>query len=64
MWVFAGLVCDAAGGFAGGLAGGLALAAAAGLYALVQVAGLKRFDMLHKYMLLFCPPFWGAVIKK
>ena len=43
------LVRDAAAGLAGRLAGSLALAAAAGLGAVAQVAGFKRLDMLHDF---------------
>src|SRR5699024_3618394 len=45
--VLALLVCHAAGSLAGRLAGGLALAAAAGLDALGQVAGRNGLDSLH-----------------
>ena len=44
---FALLVCDTAAGLACGLAGSLALAAAAVLRALAQIAGLNGLDMLH-----------------
>ena len=43
------LVGDAAAGLAGRLAGGLALAAAAVLGAVAQVAGLDGLDMLHNF---------------
>ena len=45
--VLALLVGDAAAGLAGRLAGGLALAAAAVLGALAQIAGLDGLNMLH-----------------
>ena len=45
--VLALLVGDAAAGLASGLAGSLALAAAAVLRALAQIAGLNGLDMLH-----------------
>ena len=45
--LLAKLVCNTAGGFASGLARGLALAAAAGLEGLLEVAGLKRFNSFH-----------------
>ena len=45
--VLALLVSDTAAGLACGLARGLALAAAAVLCALAQVASLDGFDMLH-----------------
>ena len=44
---FALLVCDTAAGLACGLAGSLALAAAAVLCALAQIAGVQSFDMFH-----------------
>ena len=50
--IFALLVGNAAAGLAGGLAGSLALAAAAVLGALAQVAGLKGLDSLHGSWLL------------
>jgi len=50
--VFALLVYNAAGGFAGRLAGGLALAAAAVLNALAQVAGFNGTNSLHDASLL------------
>ena len=43
------LVGNAAAGLAGRLAGSLALAAAAVLGAVAQVAGFKRLDMLHDF---------------
>ena len=49
---FALLVCDAAAGLAGRLAGGLALAAAAVLGAVAEVAGFQSLDMLHNGLLL------------
>ena len=45
--VLALLVGNAAAGLAGRLAGSLALAAAAVLRALAQIAGLNGLDMLH-----------------
>ena len=48
--VLALLVGNAAAGLAGGLAGSLALAAAAVLGALAQVAGLKSLDSFHNYI--------------
>ena len=50
--VLALLVGDAAAGLAGRLAGGLALAAAAVLGALAQIAGLDGLNMLHGSFLL------------
>ena len=50
--VLALLVGDAAAGLAGRLAGGLALAAAAVLGALAQIAGLDGLNMLHGRFLL------------
>jgi len=47
LFVFALLIGNAAGGFAGRLAGGLALAAAAVLHALLQVARLNGNNSLH-----------------
>ena len=41
------LVSNTAGGLASGLAGGLALAAAAGLYGLLEVTGLYGNDSFH-----------------
>ena len=43
------LVCNAAAGLASRLAGGLALAAAAVLSAVAQVASLDSLDMLHNF---------------
>jgi hypothetical protein len=43
------LVSNAAGSLASGLAGGLAFAAAAGLYALFEIACLDSFNSLHRY---------------
>ena len=43
------LVCDTAAGLAGRLAGGLALAAAAVLSAVAQIAGLDGLDMFHNF---------------
>ena len=45
--VLALLIGDTAAGLASGLAGSLALAAAAVLRALAQIAGLNGLDMLH-----------------
>ena len=45
--VLALLIGDTAAGLAGRLAGSLALAAAAVLCALAQIAGLNGLDMLH-----------------
>jgi len=50
--VLALLIGNAAAGFAGRLARGLALAAAAVLGALAQVAGLNGLNMLHGRLLL------------
>ena len=50
--VLALLVCDAAAGLASRLAGGLALAAAAVLGALAQIAGFDGLNMLHGIFLL------------
>ena len=47
--VLALLVGDAAAGLASRLAGGLALAAAAVLSAVAQVASLDSLDMLHNF---------------
>lgn len=47
---FARLICYTAGCFASGLAGCLAFAAAAVLYALVQIAGRDGFDSAHGYI--------------
>ena len=65
--VLALLVGDAAAGLAGRLAGGLALAAAAVLGALAQIAGLDGLDMLHgkippSSFILFieCTMFYGV----
>ena len=41
------LIRNTAAGLAGGLARGLALAAAAVLCALAQIAGLNRLDVFH-----------------
>ena len=46
--VLALLVGDAAAGLAGRLARGLALAAAAVLGAVTQIAGIERLDMFHR----------------
>ena len=43
------MVCNTAAGLAGRLAGGLALAAAAVLGAVAQIAGLDGLDMLHGF---------------
>ena len=47
------LVCNAAAGLASRLAGGLALAAAAVLSAVAQVAGLDGLDMFHGFTFHF-----------
>ena len=54
LFIFAGLVCHAAGCFACRLAGCLAFAAAAMLYAPVQVPCCNRFDSCHILSLLTC----------
>ena len=43
------LICNAAAGLASRLAGGLALAAAAVLSAVAQVAGFNGLDMFHSF---------------
>ena len=53
--MLAHLVSNTAGGFAGRLAGSLAFAAAAGLYALGQVAGLESLNPVHRYVPLSIP---------
>lgn len=55
--VLALLVGDAAAGLASGLAGSLALAAAALLGALAQIAGLDGLDMTHGIL----PPFFQNI---
>ena len=49
LFMFANLVANRAGSFAGGLTRSLALTAAAALDALFEVAGLDRFNSLHRY---------------
>ena len=53
------LIGNAAAGLAGGLARSLALAAAAGLGALAEVAGLQSLDMLHWFSL---PDLLGVMV--